>query len=142
METHAKKETRMGRTPQPLEVAKLKGATRHDPQRYRDAPSGSSMDIGKPPEHMHQGAQKVWYEILGCVPPGVVTASERMLVESLANLIVEYRSDPFSFPAAKHGVMDRKMGELGMGAASRRKIAVEKAPKENSFAAFVNDTKQ
>lgn len=128
----------MGRTPQPLEIAKLKGADKINPQRYRDAPTVNPMGIGQPPEHMKQGAKVIWFEILGIMPPGVITASERIALETLSNILLEYRADPFGFSAMKHAVIDRKLSELGLTPASRRKISVPSTkPKENSFAEFV-----
>lgn len=130
-----------GRPPQPLEIAKLKGAVKHDPQRYRNVPSGSPMEIGQPPEGMRQGAKVIWFELLGCAPPGVVTASERVHLELAANFMLEYRNDPFNFSAAKVAQLNNAIQQLGMGSVARRKIAVPSTkPKENSFAQFV--TKQ
>lgn len=127
-----------GRPPQPLEVAKLKGAVRHDPQRYRDAPSGSPLPVGQPPKDMRQGAKVIWFELLSCMPPGVVTASERLHLELASNLMLEYRNDPFIFPAAKIAQLQHAAEQLYMGAVARRKCAIPTTkPKENSFAEFV-----
>ena len=126
----------MGRTPQPLEVAKLKGAIKHDPQRYRNVPTGSAFEIGKPPARMGAQAKLMWFEIIGEAPPGLLTASERKLLEVLSNLFVDYLADPASFSAAKLAAMDNRFGQLGMSPTARRKIAVDKKPEENEFNVF------
>ena len=130
-----------GRPAQPLELAKLKGACRQNPQRYRDAPEGNPTPMGQPPENMVPEAKVIWYEILEMMPHGVITHSDRFAVETLANVMLEYRKDPFGFPAMKHRVIDRKLSELGLTPAARRKVAVvAQKPKESGFAEFV--TKQ
>ena len=127
-----------GRPPQPLEVARLKGAVKHNPQRYRDVPEGSPLPAGEPPAGMRQGAKVIWFELLGWTPNGCATASERVYLELAANLMLEYRNDPFIFPAAKIAQLQAAIKELGMGAVARRKCAVPATkPKENSFAEFV-----
>ena len=129
-----------GRTPMPLEIAKLKGAVKHDPQRYRDVPDGRNGGIGGPPEYLSSAAKAMWYEVLGMIPEGIATASERAVIEVFANLMVEYRMDPMSFAVGKYPALMRAMEVLGLSPAARRKIAVPAKPKENSFAEFV--TKQ
>ena len=127
-----------GRPPQPLEIARLKGAVKHNPQRYRNVPEGSSLPAGEPPASMRQGAKVIWFELLGWTPNGCATASERVYLELAANLMLEYRNDPFVFPAAKIAQLQAAIKELGMGSIARRKISVPSTkPKENSFAEFV-----
>lgn len=128
----------MARTPEPLEIAKLKGAVRHDPQRYREVPDGAPGVAGAPPAHLSPSAKLVWYELLEIIPRGIATPSERLILETLSDLVVEYRADPPAFSSAKHTVMGQRMSELGMGGASRRKLAAPSKPKENAFSQFVN----
>lgn len=121
---------------QPLEIAKLKGATRHDPQRYKKVPPKSEFDIGQPPAHMGAEAKAAWFEIQSYAIPGVLTAAERPLLEVLANLFAEYRIDPLGFPTNRMGQMIGALARLGMSPADRQRLGVEPAPKENEFDEF------
>ena len=130
-----------GTTPQPLEIAKLKGAVKHDPQRYRGVPDGRPGGLGAPPDYLKSSVKAMWYEILDMIPENITTASDRHVIEVFANLMVEYRKDPESFAVGKYPALMRAMEVLGLSPAARRKIAVNPKPKENSFAEFL-PTKQ
>ena len=133
----------LGRTPQPLEIAKLKGATKHDPQRYRDVPDGRPGGLGGPPATMSKVAKAAWYEILEQIPENITTFSDRTTLEVFVNLLVEYRMDPMSFAVGKYPALKGYQDAFGLSPAARRRIAVNtKKPKENSFAEFLPQTKQ
>src|SRR5690242_12387258 len=120
----------MARHRQAREVAELKGATKKDPQRYRNEPPKNSRSLGDPPPHMTQEAREVWYELVQNALPGVITASERFVFEILSNLIAEYRSDPVEFAATKYTAMIGLLGRLGLSPADRSKLGVDKPGKD------------
>lgn len=126
----------MGRIQQPRELAELKGAVKHDPQRYKaDVPKNPSP-VGQPPAHMGESAKAIWFELEAYALPGVLTASDRFMLEFIANFLVEYRSDPADFTAAKMGNLISCCARLGFSAADRQKLGVAKKKPESGFEMF------
>lgn len=126
----------MPRPKQPLELAKLKGATKKDPQRYAREVVKNTANLGDPPEDMLPSARGVWGEITKIAIPGVLTESERVLVEVVVNLLIEYRIDPAGFPANKLGHLLNALGRLGMSPADRQRLGVMKTKGTNPFDEF------
>ena len=126
----------MGRITQPRELAELKGATKHDPQRYRIESSKSEFELGKPPNFLGESAKETWAELQTYALPGVLTAAERFIFEITANLIVEYRADPSSFSSAKMNNLIGCLARLGMTPSDRQKIGLPNKPKTNDFDDF------
>lgn len=119
----------MPRHMQPREVAEAKGAVKHDPQRYRNEVPKSAMPIGTAPAHMTPAAKACWFEIESYAPIKVLSGADRIAVEMLANLLVEFRDDPRGFTAPKLGQMIRLLASLGMTPSDRQKLGTEK-PKD------------
>lgn len=127
----------MARNKQPRELAELKGAHKKDPQRYRNKVPKNAMGLGDPPAHMVEAAKTIWREIEAFALPGVLTGSERFLMEMLANLMLEYRIAPIEFTAAKYSIMISAFARLGMSPADRQKLGVKDDKKpENEFDEF------
>ena len=127
---------KMGRIQQPRELAELKGATKHDPQRYIIEPSKSAFELGRPPNILGESAKEVWAELQTYALPGVLTGSERFIFEITSNLIVEYRADPASFSSAKMNNLIGCLARLGMTPSDRQKIGLPNKPKKNEFDDF------
>ena len=53
----------MGRHKKPLELARLSGADKKNPQRYRKKIPKSEFPLGEPPDGMIEGADDAWHEI-------------------------------------------------------------------------------
>ena len=127
----------MARHKQPRELAELKGAHKHDPQRYRDEPPKNKHRLGDPPAHMEEKAREIWYELLSHSLPGVATASERFIFEILSNLMMEYRVDPKGFATMKYSTMLGCIAKLGLSPTDRQKLGVNKGDeKKNEFEDF------
>jgi phage terminase small subunit len=126
----------MGRHAQPRELAELKGATRHDPQRYRTDPPKSGLPIGNAPDHLSSDAQSVWFELETYALNGVLTGADRLMLETLSVLVAQFRADPEGFSAAKMGHMIGCLARLGMSPADRQKLGVAKQAEANPFDEF------
>lgn len=126
----------MARHAQPRELAELKGATAHDPQRYREEPPKSDIPLGNAPEHLNEAQKAVWFELATYALPGVMTGADRLVLETLTVLVTQFRSDPEGMPAPKMGHMIGCLARLGMTPADRQKLGVAKAPEENPFERF------
>lgn len=127
----------MARHPQPIEVAKFKGAHKKDPQRYQKDIPKLDMPLGKYPEHLSPGAKKVWFELEAYALPGVLTATDRLAFEILSELIAEYRMAPVNFKTGRINTIISLMARLGFTVADRQKLGVDKDKKENRFARWV-----
>jgi len=126
----------MGRIPQPREVAELKGATRHDPQRYRKEPAKSEYALGQPPDYMAADAKAAWFELETYTAKGVLTGGDRMVLELTASLIAHFRRDPEGFSSSKTAQLIGCLARLGLTPADRQKIGFEKPKDENPFDAL------
>jgi phage terminase small subunit len=126
----------MARHPQPREIADLKGATRHDPQRYRKEMPAVDQPLGNPPEKLSVEAQSAWFELSGLAPTGVLKGSDRIMLEMAAVLLVKFRADPDEFPSSKMTHLIGILARLGMSPADRQKLGTEKLPEGNPFDSF------
>lgn len=127
----------MARIPQPRELAELKGAPKHDPQRYRKEPPKNPYGLGDAPATMDPGAKAAWFELQTHALPGVLTASDRFVVELASNLLAEFRADPMMFSTGKMGNLRGLLAEAGFGPAARQKFGVDKPAKpDNEFNDF------
>jgi phage terminase small subunit len=120
-----------------LVQARLSGAAAKNPQRYRAVPPEGKGELGEPPEHVGAAAAAVWRELDRVSPVGVLTESDRIPVEMLSNLVIEYRENPSGFQASRLAQMVSLLGRLGMTPIDRHRLAVvpDKLEK-NEFDAF------
>lgn len=115
----------MARHKQPLELAKLKGADRKDPQRYPPTVPKNTSKLGAPPRHLKPKARAAWLELEKMALPGVLTAAERIIIEIGANLLSEYREEPADFRPGKYTHLIGILARLGMTPTDRQKLGVE-----------------
>lgn len=119
---------------QPREVAALKGADKRNPQRYKKAEAKSGLPLGTAPEYMRDEAKAIWFELETYSLTGVLTGSDRLVMEIVSNLVADYRADPSEFTASMHGVLKGHMASLGLNPSDRQKLGVEKPKSSNPFA--------
>ena len=118
----------MGRHKIPLELARLSGATKKDPQRYRNKVPKSKFPLGEPPGGMIDGAAEAWCEISAACAAGVLTRADRIILEITANLLAEYRSDPPGFAVGKLRHLVSCFARLGMSPSDRTCLGVAEEP--------------
>ncbi len=118
----------MGRHKKPLELAMLTGAVKKDPQRYRKKIPKSEFPLGKPPTGMIEGADVAWHEITAACAAGVLTMTDRIILEITANLLAEYRSDPPGFAVGKLRHLIGCFARLGMSPSDRAGLGVAEQP--------------
>lgn len=126
----------MARHSQPREIAELKGATRVHPERYRREIPAVEQPLGEAPEQLSAQAKSVWFELSGLAPIGVLKGADRIAMEVLSNLLVEYRSEPTEFAVGKYTHLVGLLARLGMTPADRQKLGTEKPPEGNPFDEF------
>ncbi len=126
----------MARHRQPEALAKLKGADKKNPQRYETQTPTSDLPLGNAPAHLSEAAKAVWFEIETYALKGVLTGSDRFVMEIASTLIAEYRSNPPEFKAAKYGHMVSCLARLGLTPADRQKLGTAKPAEGNAFDEF------
>lgn len=127
----------MARHAQPRELAELKGATRKHPERYRKQPPAVEQPIGTAPAHLTDEAKACWFELESLAPTGVLKGADRVALETLSNLLAEYRKNPPEFAVGKYTHLIGMLARLGMTPADRQKLGTEKSEDNgNEFDAF------
>lgn len=126
----------MARHSQPREVAALKGATKKNPQRYRNEPPKVDYPLGEAPAHLAPESRECWVELSTYAPRGVLAGADRAMLEMGANLLAEYRKDPPEFAVGKYTHLIGILARLGMSPADRQKLGTAKPPEENPFDGF------
>ena len=126
----------MARHAQPIELAKLKGADKRNPQRYKKQPAVSAMALGNAPEHLSPAAKSAWFELEAYALKGVLTGSDRLIMETTAVLVAQFRKDPEEMPANKLTQMIGCLARLGLTPADRQKLGTDRQPEGNPFDEF------
>jgi hypothetical protein len=123
----------MARHKQPDELARLKGAHKNHPERYRGEIPKSTLPIGDPPGRMSPEAQKAWHELAAYVVPGVLTGADRPIFEVLANLFAEYWEKPAKFPSSRLPHLVGIAARFGLTPSDRIKLAIEPQDDDDDF---------
>lgn len=112
------------------ERAALVGATKKNPQRYNKKTPKLDKELGDPPENLSYSAKEIWYEIVDNSLPGVLTAAERIHLEMLCVLLLEFRTSADTINSSKITQIVTLLGKLGMNPIDRQKLGVEKPKNE------------
>lgn len=115
----------MSRPRTPTNVLELRGAFDKNPQRRREEPK-VEPGLGDPPAHFGDDRRAAWLEIEEMAPAGVLSRSDRLAAEMLADLLARFRSGA-KFTSADRRDMLAILSRFGMTAADRSRVA---APKE------------
>ena len=116
----------MAKHAQPIELARLKGADKKNPQRYVGEVPKSELPCGEPPKEMSEKAQECWLEISDKAIPGVLTYADTIMLELAANLLAEYRVNPVEFQIGKYTHLIGCLARFGMSPSDRNGLGVEK----------------
>ena len=116
----------MARHQQAREMAELKGATKVNPERYRSVIPKSNRPLGDYPKKRTTDPVECWNELAAMSIPGVLTGSDRIMMEVLADLLADYRKDSTKFASSKMTHLISIMARFGMSASDRNKLGVTK----------------
>lgn len=119
----------MARIPQPIELAIFKGAHKKDPQRYRKIIPKSSHPLGDAPDHMSEAAKKIWLELEQASMEGVLTGTDRWIMEITSEILAQYRRNPRGFSSSRLRTLISCLARIGMGPSVRQKLGISKKPK-------------
>lgn len=126
----------MARPRTPTNVLQLRGAFAKNPNRARPDEPKPAGKIGQPPKYFDDDHRKVWKEIERSAAPGVLTISDRLAMEILCVLVVEFRSDPQGMACAKIARMEAIIGKFGFTPADRSKVCAPTKKPGNAFSDF------
>lgn len=126
----------MSRPRTSAKVLELRGSLDNHPGRRRDPEPIPAGPIGEAPDSLPQSAVEIWDELVANAAPGVLTVSDRVLLELTVGLLYEYRTSFQDFPAARMGHLMKGLSQLGMTPADRNKIGVPTARPKNRFGDF------
>lgn len=123
----------MGRHRKPSNVLDAAGAFKKNPNRSRSDPK-TKGEIGRAPAYLSKTEQKAWRDIVKQAPHGVLTGSDRIMVETAARYLAEARDGWSDMSAANRTGLVGVMGRLGLSPADRAKIAMPGDDDDDPFA--------
>lgn len=113
-------------------VLEAKGSFKKNPQLKRVDPK-TSDEIGLPPAYFDEVESLVWQELIETSPEGVLTKSDRAILEIASALLSDYRKDRASFNTSRVNILQRILASLGMTPIDRSRIvAPERDLDENN----------
>ena len=116
----------MARPKTPTSILDAKGAYKKNPSRKQSGEPKPRMGIGSAPTVTNASVEfaSVWDEVVGMVCPGVLGNSDRIALEAMCHLLIQFRLDPLDFPATKLSRLEALLGKFGMTPADRAKIKI------------------
>jgi hypothetical protein len=117
----------MGRRRTPTAVLVARGSFRKDPKRGRARENEPVVEtpLGAPPAHLTDVQRKLWDELAGIAPVGVLTGLDRWAVEAAVVLMAAFRESPSS---TKYQAVRQALAALGMTPTDRSKVSVAPKP--------------
>lgn len=98
-----------------------KGSFKKNPQLKRVDPK-TSDEIGPSPAYFNDVERRVWQELIETSPEGVLTQSDRTILEIASTLLSDYRKDRASFNTSRVNIIQRALASLGMTPLDRSRI--------------------
>lgn len=108
----------------PTAVLELAGAFKRNPARSRKGePQAAGVGPARP--DLDPDVRAVWDEIVSNCAAGVFQSSDRLMLEGLATLIVEFRANPADFGGRKWQQLLQMLARCGMTPADRSRVIVK-----------------
>ncbi len=127
----------MPRPRKPTEVLEVQGAFKVHPERKREVGPKSTKPLGMPPDYLTLAEVDVWHEVVGNAPGGVLTSTDRPIIEMLVRIMAKSRVE---WPkTSEWAVMLQCLVRLGWTPSDRSKVqAVEEKKPDDEFSEFLN----
>lgn len=107
----------------------------------RGNPSGRPLNLNEPetpgplgdsPSGWTGEQRALWHEVVNSAPIGLLTKSDRILVELTVRNLAQVRASP-EINAAQSAELRRCLGEMGMTPSERTRLVVPKNGEKNPF---------
>ena len=112
----------MARPRKPTAVLELTGAFKKDPQRKRPQEPKPNGPLGEPPTDFDEYLRALWRDLVRMVPAGVLTISDRWLVELACRTMRDVKKGQAL--ASEKNLLLACLSRMGLTPADRSKIAV------------------
>jgi phage terminase small subunit len=118
----------MARPRTPTKVLQLRGADKKNPKRFKDRQNEPepAAGIGEASQHLSEAEQKIWDELVGLVPAGVLGNSDRIALERVSVLLYQARYEREEWTSSKEKDLIQYLSRFGMTPSDRSKISVPK----------------
>lgn len=123
----------MGAPKKPTALRELHGTLNRNKDRNNPGEPVPTKGIGPAPEHLNEMQSQAWDEIVGMMYPGVLGEADRIALEIMAKLLVDFRTNYEDFTGAKLARLEGMLARFGMTPSDRTKIVVPKGEKKNPF---------
>jgi hypothetical protein len=123
----------MARPKQSTAVMEARNAFKAHPERRPGPEPEHEGPLGAVPPHFTPSEAAAWMQICEDSAPGVLTQSERILVEILAKLLADIRDNPEEATTAKYTRIESLIGKIGCTPADRNRVVVPKAKDASDF---------
>lgn len=121
----------MARPRLPTAVKEMTGAFIKHPERRPKAEPKPPAGLGPAPRRLSPAQRECWDELVDQAAAGVLTKSDRTIVELAARLMAELWSAAEIAPA-KAARLESALGRLGLTPADRSRVIVAEGGKEDS----------
>ena len=91
----------MGAPKKPTALRELHGTLNRNKDRNNPGEPVPTKGIGPAPEHLNEMQRQAWDEIVGMMYPGVLGEADRIALEIMAKLLVDFRTNYEDFTGAK-----------------------------------------
>src|SRR6201986_189300 len=119
----------MARHSLPIEVQKLKGASRENPGRIPANVPKSTMPLGDCPPDLDSDERAVWEDIVASAPAGVFTRPDRWLLKIACRLQVDLDRTPTKeIGTSRIAALTALMARFGFTPSDRRRLGTDEPP--------------
>jgi hypothetical protein len=123
----------MTRNKTPSNIIQMRGGYKKHPERRNRREPVPSAGIGKAPETFGTKFSDVWDEVVAICPGGVLGNSDRIALEILVKLLIEFRTDPTSVKGGRLTQLNSMLSKFGFTPSDRTRIAVPAGKGNNEF---------
>jgi phage terminase small subunit len=118
-----------GQRPKPAALRVIQG----NPGRRPINPEPQSPPLGPPPRHLDADHRRVWRELAGKAPIGVLKRADEPLLEMAVALFLRFRASPLSASPSMMAQLRQCLAELGCGPSARARLSVAPPPTADPF---------
>lgn len=116
----------MGRHKLTNTQARLTGADKKNPNRYKTVDPIVDFNIGQPPKYMSPDEKAAWKEIIDSIPEGAAAKSDRIMIEVASCLLAQMRSKGSEFASSRQNTLISCLSKFGLTPVDRQKLGINR----------------